>query len=272
MMHKLFFILLSTRSSAVHAFMLNRQLIQGNTYCACDSVQNTKSLYQDNRCNDAQNGFTYHASSLRSFNFFDELEGDNENESNEVPEQNESINNESETDNYDEAIDSVFEDHIPQMNTVNLVGRVGQDPEPRYFDDGKVVVNIGLAVKRKYHPIERKVMNVKYGEEETDWFNLEIWGQTAEYVSSYVKKGARIGITGGLQIDAWTDRNTGEARQAAKIVVRELDILETKAEADLRVQNRGQYQSGGNTRSSNDQGDYDQTKRFGDGGGNNFFN
>ena len=60
-----------------------------------------------------------------------------------------------------------FDEHLPKINTVTLVGRVGNDPEPRYFDDGKVVLNLSLAVKRKYHSLERKVRNIRSGEEET---------------------------------------------------------------------------------------------------------
>ena len=37
-----------------------------------------------------------------------------------------------------------------------------------------------------------------------------------------------------LKIDDWTDRETGEPRNRPKIIVREFDILETRAEADLR--------------------------------------
>ena len=71
----------------------------------------------------------------------------------------------------------------------------------RYFDDGKVVLNLSLACQRKYHPLERKVRNLKYGEEETDWWPLELWGRDAEFVSKYVSKGARIGVTGSLTMD-----------------------------------------------------------------------
>lgn len=59
-------------------------------------------------------------------------------------------------------------------------------------------------------------------------------GQTAEFVTKYVDKGARVGVIGQLQVDTWTDKETGEARNRAKIVVRELDLLESRAEADLR--------------------------------------
>jgi single-strand DNA-binding protein len=117
---------------------------------------------------------------------------------------------------------------------VQLVGRLGQTPTPKYFDNGNVVINVSLAVKRKYHPLERKVRDVKYGAEETDWFNLEIWGKDAEYLAKYVKKGARIGIVGSLAISKWTDKNTGQERTSPKIVVRSLDVLETRAETQLR--------------------------------------
>ena len=86
------------------------------------------------------------------------------------------------------AASSEFEEHIPRVNSVTLTGRVGNDPEPRHFDDGKVVLNLSLACKRKYHPLERRVRNIKYGEEETDWFTLELWGRDAEYANNYVTK------------------------------------------------------------------------------------
>jgi single-strand DNA-binding protein len=136
-----------------------------------------------------------------------------------------------------------WDDKIARFNTVHLVGRVGNDPEPRYFDDGKVVVNLSLASRRKYHYLERKAREIQSGEEETDWYGLEIWGQTAEYVAKFVDKGARVGVVGSLQVDTWTDRATGEQREKAKVVVREFDLLETKAEADLR-RNKGGGQSG----------------------------
>ena len=127
-----------------------------------------------------------------------------------------------------------WDERVAKLNTVHLVGRVGNNPEPRYFDDGKVVVNLSLACRRKYHYIERQALNIKSGEEETDWYGLEIWGVTAEFVSKYVDKGARVGVIGSLDVDTWLDKETGEPRSKPKVIVREFDILETKAEADAR--------------------------------------
>lgn len=132
-----------------------------------------------------------------------------------------------------------WDDRIARFNTVHLTGRVGNDPEPRYLDDGKCVVNLSLATRRKYHSMDRAQKDIKWGEEETDWYGLEIWGQTAEFVTKYVDKGARIGVIGSLQIDDWTDKATGEPRSRPKVIVRELDILETKYEAETRRSSRG---------------------------------
>jgi single-strand DNA-binding protein len=153
-------------------------------------------------------------------------------------------------------LDAENEPFVPKINIVTLVGRVGQDPEPRYFNDNKVVLRLSLAVKRKYHPLERQAKQIKSGEEATDWFNLELWGRDAEYAGKYVTKGARIGITGSLNVDTWADKITGEERSGHKIVVKHLDILESRAEAELRMGNTG---GGGN------QGGYG-----GNGGGNDY--
>ncbi len=68
-----------------------------------------------------------------------------------------------------------WDEKIARFNTIQLTGRVGNSPEARYFDDGKVVVNLSLASRRKYHGMERKLNSIKMGEEETDWYGLEIW-------------------------------------------------------------------------------------------------
>lgn len=140
-----------------------------------------------------------------------------------------------------EELATPYDEHLPKINTVTLVGRAGNDPEPRYFDDGKVVLNLSLAVKRKYHALERKVREIRSGDEETDWFPLEFWGRDAEYVTNYVEKGARLGVTGSLVMDGWVDKATGEQRRKAKIIVRHIDILESRAEAELRKSSKGSY-------------------------------
>ena len=107
-----------------------------------------------------------------------------------------------------------------EINSINLVGRAGREPDVRYFESGSTVANFTLAVNRI-----RK-------DDEPDWFNLEIWGKQAQIAADYVKKGSLIGITGSLKIDSWKDKNTGEDRFKPVVRVDRLNLLSSRKETD----------------------------------------
>lgn len=66
----------------------------------------------------------------------------------------------------------------------------------------------------------------------------------------------RVGITGTLNIDSWVDRMSGDEKSSAKIIVKHFDILESRAEAEMRRGNSGAATSGGGGENSNAQGGY----------------
>ncbi len=103
------------------------------------------------------------------------------------------------------------------INVVNLVGHAGTDPDVKYFESGSVVCNLTLAVRRR-----------SKNSDQPDWFNLEIWGRTAEIAGNYVRKGSLIGIQGNLKIETWSDRSTGASRSKPVIKVERLDLLGSK--------------------------------------------
>ena len=109
---------------------------------------------------------------------------------------------------------------FPGINVVSLVGRVGRNPEVRYFESGSVVANLTLAVNRRSR------------DEEPDWFNLEIWGKQAQIAADYVRKGSLLAITGSFKLEGWTDRSTGEERTKPVIRVDRLDLLSSKRDND----------------------------------------
>lgn len=115
------------------------------------------------------------------------------------------------------------------LNVVTLVGRVGGDPDLKYFESGSVVCRCTLAVNRRSR------------DEEPDWFNLEIWGKTAEIAGTYVRKGSLIGVTGSLRFEYWQDRATGANRSKPVIRVDRLDLLGSKR--DNEAAGMGNYQS-----------------------------
>lgn len=107
------------------------------------------------------------------------------------------------------------------LNVVHLVGRVGGDPEVKYFESGSVKCNLTLAVNRPTR-----------NSEQPDWFNLELWGKTAEIAANYVRKGSLIGVQGSLKIETWSDRVTGANRSKPVIKVERLDLLGSKRDTD----------------------------------------
>ena len=118
-----------------------------------------------------------------------------------------------------------------EINTVNLVGRAGREPDVRYFESGSTVANFTLAVNRRSR------------DEEPDWFNLEIWGKQAQIAADYVRKGSLIGITGSLKIDSWKDKNTGEDRYKPVIRVDRLNLLGSKKDNE----DNNNYSNNGNS-------------------------
>jgi len=111
-----------------------------------------------------------------------------------------------------------------EINSINLVGRAGREPDVRYFESGSVVANFSLAVNRRSR------------DEEPDWFNLEIWGKQAQIAADYVRKGSLIGITGSFKIESWKDKNTGEDRYKPVVRVDRLNLLSSRKESE-NIQN-----------------------------------
>lgn len=105
------------------------------------------------------------------------------------------------------------------LNVVTLIGRVGGDPEMKYFESGSVKCRLTLAVNRR----------TREGDH-TDWFNLEMWGKTAEIANSYVRKGKQIAVKGSLKFESWSDRTTGVNRTSPVIHVDQLEFLGSKRE------------------------------------------
>jgi single-strand DNA-binding protein len=102
------------------------------------------------------------------------------------------------------------------MNTAHIVGRVGQNPELRYFESGRVLAKISVAVNRNSRS------------DQPNWFTVELWGKTAEVAGNYLRKGSTVGISGSLKLDEWTDPNTGEIRSRPVIKGRRLELLGSK--------------------------------------------
>lgn len=118
-------------------------------------------------------------------------------------------------------------------NKVQLIGRLGQTPEVKKLDSGKIVANFSLATSDKYKNAKGELI------ENTEWHNLVAWGKTAEIIEKYVKKGNEIAIEGKLTNRSWEDKD-GNNRYATEVLVSEVLLMgskpagnKTKKEDDL---------------------------------------
>ena len=80
------------------------------------------------------------------------------------------------------------------MNSAILVGRVGQDPEIKYFESGKSKTTFSIAVDR---------WNPKTKQREADWFPIQMWDKKAESAAEWVKKGSLISVEGKIMVSKW---------------------------------------------------------------------
>ena len=104
------------------------------------------------------------------------------------------------------------------INRVELLGRVGTEPEMRYTTSGTAVTRLRVATDRP----------LRDGETETDWHTVICWGKLGEAVNSYVQKGARIYIAGRLQHHSYED-SQGQQRYQTEIHAQEVVFLDGKS-------------------------------------------
>jgi single-strand DNA-binding protein len=103
-------------------------------------------------------------------------------------------------------------------NKVQLIGRAGNDPEIKSFDNGKKIANINLATNDHY--TNQKGEKV----EDTQWHRVVAWGKTADLIEKYVTKGKEIAIEGKLSTRSYDDKN-GDKKFVTEVVVNEVLFL-----------------------------------------------
>lgn len=107
-------------------------------------------------------------------------------------------------------------------NKVQLIGRLGQDPEITTFPDGNKMAKFSLATDDSYKDKNGQKI------ERTYWHNVIIKGGLVKVVESYVVKGLEIAVEGKLTNRSWEDQN-GTKRYVTEVVCNELLLLSKSA-------------------------------------------
>jgi single-strand DNA-binding protein len=103
-------------------------------------------------------------------------------------------------------------------NNISFTGRLGQDPE------SKVVGETPLLILNVAN-------NVGFGDKKTtNWFRCNIWGKQASTLSTMLKKGSEVFITGELKLGTYTNKE-GAEKTSVDVRVNALDFCGSKKDS-----------------------------------------
>lgn len=105
------------------------------------------------------------------------------------------------------------------MNKVFLLGNVGSDPQIRYVER-RPVASFSLATNEA----ARQVANGVTIPERTEWHNIVMTDQAAEFAEKYIRRGSRLLVEGTLRTRYWEDRNAIK-RTVTEIYVERYELL-----------------------------------------------
>ncbi|MDD3363458.1 MAG: single-stranded DNA-binding protein [Syntrophomonas sp.] len=99
------------------------------------------------------------------------------------------------------------------LNRVILIGRMTRDPELKYTPSGTAVTTFTLAINRKFN------------KEQTDFIDVVVWRQSAEFCANYGSKGRLAAVEGRLQVRTYETKE-GQKRKVAEVVADDVRFLD----------------------------------------------
>jgi single-strand DNA-binding protein len=109
------------------------------------------------------------------------------------------------------------------MNQVILTGRLTSDTDLQTTSSGINFVKATIAVDREFKDTK--------GEKVTDFFDITVWRQSAEFISKYAGKGDLVGVVGQLQKRSY--ERDGKNIWITEVIVDKIQVLQRK-EQDVK--------------------------------------
>jgi single-strand DNA-binding protein len=104
-----------------------------------------------------------------------------------------------------------------------FIGRLGFEPEMKYFESGLSVCNARLLINQ---PGSKRDDG-----KQPDSFKLVLWNERAQAFADACAKGDLVEVSGQVKSETWTDKATGEERSAWTVQVEKWELL-MKAKRD----------------------------------------
>ncbi len=84
------------------------------------------------------------------------------------------------------------------MASISICGNIGRDPELKAAGTSQVLT---------FSVADSEYVYVKNGEAEAQWYNVEVWGKSAERLSSWLAKGTKVFVSGQLVQRSYEGKN-----------------------------------------------------------------
>lgn len=111
---------------------------------------------------------------------------------------------------------------MADINKVILVGRITRDSELTYTGGGYPILKFSIAVNKRRKQEDEYV-------DEASFFEIRVWGKTAESIEAYTKKGQQVAIEGALKQERWQTQS-GDNRSRVLIDSSYVQLLGGKRE------------------------------------------
>ncbi|MBU2854561.1 single-stranded DNA-binding protein [Acidithiobacillus ferriphilus] len=106
------------------------------------------------------------------------------------------------------------------LNRVELIARLGKDPEIRYTTEGKCIANLSAATSESYKDKDGDKKEL------TEWHRVVAFGRLAEIIGEYCYKGQLVYIAGKIRTRKW--EKDGTDHYTTEIVANEMKMLSKK--------------------------------------------
>lgn len=103
------------------------------------------------------------------------------------------------------------------LNSVIIVGNLTKDIEVKYTQSGSAIGNISIASNRSKKQGDQWVDEVSY-------FDIVLFGKSAENLQQYLTKGKKVAVQGHLKQDRWKDAE-GNNRSRISIISESIQFV-----------------------------------------------
>ena len=122
------------------------------------------------------------------------------------------------------------------LNKVQLIGRLGADPEIKQMVNGKNVARLSVATSQSW-----KDKSTGERKEKTEWHRVVIFNEgLVNIVQQYLKKGANIYLEGQLTTRKWRDEKSGQDKYSTEVVLQgynsSLTMLDGKSKSNNNLE------------------------------------